>query len=102
MHTAAFGRILSPRRISLNCGGSYYITRNGGGHDKLVFFSDGGYPPIENKGVGGGASCTQNSGQLSKRNTSWFGVVLSCHSTNGQRSIQNFFFFDFIFFKKRK
>ena len=54
MHSAAFGRILSPRRISLNCGGSYYITRNGGGHDKLVFFSDGGYPPIENKGVGGG------------------------------------------------
>ena len=75
MHSAALGRTLSPRRISLNCGGSYYITRNGGGHDKL-FFQMVAIPLLKKKG-GRGVNCTRNSGQLSKRNASWFGVMLS-------------------------
>ena len=50
MHSAALGRILSPRRISLNCGGSYYITRNGG--DKTSFFFRWWLPPVEIGGRG--------------------------------------------------
>ena len=54
--------------------------------------------------LGGGASCTRNSEQLSKRNTSGFGVVLNCHSPKwtGKDSEFFLFFLDFIFFKKKR
>ena len=74
MHSAALGRILSPRRISLNCGGSYYITRNGG--DKTSFFSQMVATPLWKWGVGGWiAPEIQDSLQ---KNASWLVRAVWC------------------------
>ena len=69
MHSAALGRILNPRRISPNCGGSYYITRNGG--DKTSFFFLRWWlPPVE---MGGRGELHPKS-RIAYKNASWFSM----------------------------